>query len=438
MSRKSPLEFLMFSAASGKKILIIAVIFAYALIAFRAVTISRVNSGSGRNSIFGDGFSDNNTISAARFFQEYGFLKTYFLPVHNYEAVRNGEKPFVYKHYPALPDILAGAYAIVLHSADERVLRIFPFLISLLLLFLIYKTLRKLIPDERFMIGVIALVLSNYFIAWADNLHKHLYESLIEWAYFFVLIKHHEAACKKGKYLVLLSILMLLGVNISFETPVFIGALTLGFAIFLQRKVFTKETVILGIMLLAGFSLHFWQNTEYLGSPRAAFEDLKKTFVTRATGIDMGDGVERKFGLTDLWQVPVYSLNRMERYFVLPGWLMVFWSFFSLPKLKQEEPRTFKIILALFLASISWFVVMSQHSVIHPFTIRHVGPLYAVCLSYFLPGFLADVKRHWQDKNRWRTVLDVLVIIYGGGMFLTQTILDLYLRNGFLYPHLGK
>ncbi len=428
----------MFSAATGKKILIFAAVFAYGLVVFRASTISGINSGSGRNSIFGDAFSDNNTNSAARFFKEYGFLKTYLLPVHNYDGVRKGEKPLVYTHYPAVPDILAGVYATVLHSTDERVLRIFPVLLSLLLLVLIFKTLKKLIPDEKFMIGVIALILSNYFIAWADNLHKHLYESLIEWAYFFVLLKHHENNCRKTGYLILLCLLMLLGVNISFETPVFIGSLTLGFAIFLQRKIFTKETLILGIMLLLGFSLHFWQNAEYFGSARAAFEDLKKTFVTRTTGIDMGDGVERKFGIADLWQVPVYSLNRMERYFVLPGWLMVFWSFFSLPKLKREAPQTFKIVLALFLASISWFVVMSQHAVIHPFTVRHVGPLYAVCICYFLPDFLASFKRHRQEKKHWRTLMDVLVIIYGAGMFLTQSVLDLYLRNGFLYPHLGK
>lgn len=428
----------MLAALREKKFLVIILLFVYALVSYRAATISPVNSGSGRNSIFGDGFSDVNTISAAHFFRDFGFRQTFFLPVHNYQDTKNGAKPLVYTHYPAVPDILAGIYSVVLHSGDDRLLRIIPILLSLVWLSLIFLTLRKLIPDNRYLVGVVALVLSNYFIAWADNLHKHLYESLIEWSFFYLLLLHHEHQCKRIRYFLALCGLMLIGVNVSFETPVYIGALTLGFAIFVQKRLFTKETMILVVVLLAGFLLHFWQNAEYFGSMKAAFEDLRKTFVTRSTGIDMGDGVERKFGLADAWQVPVYSINRMERYFVLPGWLLIFWSFFSLPKLKKESPYTIKVMLAALLASISWFVLMSQHSVIHPFTIRHIGPLYALCISYFLPDFIERFKSDWRERRRWKSALNILIVIYAAGMFLTQTVLDLYLRNGFLYPYLGK
>ncbi|MFY8020064.1 MAG: hypothetical protein ACOVP1_02655, partial [Bacteroidia bacterium] len=106
---------------SHQQIKYILFVFCFSLILFRLVNISIYTEGRARSAILGDAFSDKNTISSAKFFLDSGFTQTVFLPVHEYDPQSDAVHQ-VYTHYPALPNILAGIYAVIFQSIDERLL----------------------------------------------------------------------------------------------------------------------------------------------------------------------------------------------------------------------------------------------------------------------------------------------------------------------------
>ena len=114
-------------------ILVISISF----ICFRAVFVSVDDYSQLRNFKFGDSISDKMTISSSRYFFDHGFLSTHFRPVHLYPD----NQPQVYTHYGAFPDVLTGAFAILIGSTSESKLRLFPIIISILTMILFYQLL---------------------------------------------------------------------------------------------------------------------------------------------------------------------------------------------------------------------------------------------------------------------------------------------------------
>ena len=386
-----------------------------------------------RDHVYGDGYSDINTLSAARFFHDSGFVKTAFLPVHGYPQSHPTK---VYTHYPALPDILAGCTATVLNTGDERALRLFPFLLSIFFFFLIYRVLNSLTGDFRSaFIGASMLVLSNYFIAWGDNLHQHLYAELVKWMFIGLLFQYQEAQRKSRSAFLGLLVLMVLAVNISFELPVYLGVATAGFALIYQRSLFTRETLGLFAALLFGFALHILQNVLYLDSFRLAIEDMKNALVFRTTGADdVGYIPEKPFSVAqNAWQIPIDWFNRMERYYPLPGWFLLATLFWSLPVIRKQSPRLFQICIALFVASAAWGVVMPQHAYVHLFTNKHFGLWVGLMMAISLPVYFQVVKQHFQEKKTALMALHIGLIGYAAVMCITQQLIGLWWKHGCIY-----
>ncbi|HYG16258.1 MAG TPA: glycosyltransferase family 39 protein, partial [Bacteroidia bacterium] len=237
-------------------------IFCFLLIGWRTFTITTTN-GKGRDNVYGDSYSDINTLSAVRYFHENGFTKSAWLPIHLYDGP--GDTTWgAYTHYPALPDILAGFYSKILDTTHEPALRIFPILLSMLWFLLIYKVLETLLGDKKqAFIGGTVIVLSNYFIAWADNLHKHALEEILKWLYVYCIYRYFNSE-RQFKWLALMCIVFVLAINVSFEPATFLAVVSIGFSLLYQRKLFTAATILPGIAAVVGFGLHMWQNAVYL------------------------------------------------------------------------------------------------------------------------------------------------------------------------------
>lgn len=402
-------------------------IFCFLLMGIRLLNIPATE----RDHVYGDGYSDINTLSATRFFHDSGFVKTAFLPVHGYPESHPTK---VYTHYPALPDILDGFAATVLNSNDERVLRLFPFLLSIFFFFLIYRVLNDITKNaENAFVGASLLVLSNYFIAWGDNLHQHLYAELVKWLFIGLLYRYQESKRESSSSFIGLLVLMMIAVNISFELPVFLGVACVGFAVIYQKSIFTRETFGLFAALLLGFGLHIVQNVLYFGSLDLALEDMKNAFVFRTTGAeDVGYTPEKPFSiLHDGWKIPIEWFNRMERYYVLPGWFLLATCFWSIPNLRKQNPRLFSIVLALFIASAAWGFVMPQHAYVHLFTNKHFGLWVGLIMCISLPFYWNVVKLHFQQRNKVLMFLHVALIGYAVIMFITQQVVGLWWKHGF-------
>ena len=409
-------------------------IFCFALIAWRAFTITTTN-GNGRDNVYGDSYSDINTLSAARYFHDSGFLKTYGLPMHQYSGAGDTSTN-VYTHYPALPDILAGVYATVLDTTKEPLLRIFPILLSMLWFFLIYRVLDTLLKDKtQAFIGGSILVLSNYFIAWGDNLHKHALEEFFKWLYVYCIYRYFTVEERKNLWLLAMCIVFMLAVNVSFEPATFLAVISIGFSLIYKRKLFTAATILPGIAAVAGFLLHFWQDIAYWGSFDLAFEDMKAAFVLRTTGEEtqgftVSEIGDQSFGLH---QLAFEWFNRIERYFLIPGWAFLPLGAWGMRNMYINQRKLFYITLTLLIASLSWSFAMMHHAYVHMFTSRQWGILIGVVCAYTLPLYFVEVKKAFATKKYLHITFHLLFILYVAAMALSQQVYALYLQHGFAY-----
>lgn len=419
--------------------LLVGFVITYSVSVLRTIKVSALQEGRARSGLLGDGFSDRNTLSSAQYFLDSGFNQTAWLPVHDYFPGDTTVTSVVYTHYPALPNILAGIYATLLGSANEMWLRIFPLILSLLFYFLIFHILSNWLKDPvRATLGALSLTMANYFICWSDNLHQHLYGELLKWLYTWILFRYYEQERKPWTHWLWLLLIMIAEVNISFEQPVFLGILTLGFSWIYQRKIFSFETFTAGMAVGVGFALHLWQNAVYFGSWNEALADMTRAYTFRASGAEtVGYVKETEFTWRNFPEIPFLWFNRMERFYVLPGWFVLIIYLWFYNRFRADFPKLFNVHLALFFASIAWTLLMAQHGYVHGFTNKHFSIWYAIAIGVCLPYYFEQLKTDFQQKKSVMMGLHVVMVSYAVIMFLTQQFWEVWLRYGWLYPNFG-
>ncbi|MFY8020063.1 MAG: hypothetical protein ACOVP1_02650, partial [Bacteroidia bacterium] len=314
-----------------------------------------------------------------------------------------------------------------------------PFVLAIFFFFFIYKVLHRLLQNESAaLIGAISLWLGSYFINWADNLHQHLYGEFLKWIYVYLLYLYHETDRKNKVYFFLMLLIMAAEVNISFEQPVFLGMATLGFSIIYKRGIFSKETISAALALFFGLFLHLYQNALYFGSFKAALDDLIHAYTFRATGADtVGYIKEKEYTWRNFPEIMFGWFNGMERFYLIPGWtILILWLLFW-KKVKQDNNKLFQICIALFIASISWGFVMSQHAYIHAFTNKHFSLFVAVSIGCLVPLYLKKLKFDFASNQWGMKLFHIGLISYTLIMFLSQQVWEIWLKFGFLYPHFG-
>lgn len=432
-----------------RKIYLFVFLFCYVLIVWRVMNVPLYNYDQGRNFIHGDGFSDKNVHSTAMFYKDFGLVdRTCLLPVFNYkgdgDTLKNVAHPeksvLVYTHYPALPDMLGATYSYVLNTKSDQWIRIFPILISIGFFFFIIKFCNRFIEDHRAAFySILIILLSNYFIAWADTLHKHLYEEFIKWGFVYLLYDYYKKGKPQG-YFWLLVLLYIVVANVSFEPIVYLAVVCIGFCWIFDRKILNWETVVLGLASILGFGLHLYQDYLYFNhSWEAVYKDMHTAVAERTTGVegdpksDMG-----KLSLGNYLEIPFSWFNRLERAFLIPGWAMLVFGFLAMKKYYYGNRELFYVCLTIFAATISWSIVMPQHFTVHLFTVRHWGIWMALLSGVGIVEYMRLLKQNFKvDQWYWKTA-HVVFIGYIVVMLLSQQVFDLYLKNGFLYPLLGR
>lgn len=417
-----------------KKSRLILFALSFTVLLIRALYVSVYDEGRARNQIYGDGYSDINTISSAKYFYDSGFVQTAFLPVHDYYPQLLQTK--AYTHYPAVPNILAGMYARLFGSYKEPVLRIIPLLLAVFFFFFIFHVLHELTGNNlHAFIGGAAITFANYYICWADNLHQHLYGELLKWGYFLLLLRYYRNPKSTIWHFWPMLLIMMVEVNISFEQPVFLGVLTLGFSVAFRKKIFSVETIAAALFVCIGFGLHLYQNALYFGSWQLALDDMKHAFFFRTAGVEgAGQKAESAFGPADYWQVPFNWFNRMERFYVFPGWAVLLLAIWVMSDLRKRNPEIYRVVWCLFFASVAWTFCMAQHAFIHTFTNKHFAIWYAVIVGLGVPIFWEKLR---VARAAGKTVQVVLMGIMGAymiGMFITQQLIPVFIHFGVAYP----
>lgn len=420
--------------------LLCVLIFSFSLIIFRGFNVSFED----RKTLYGDGYSDENTWSAILFFKDHGFKKSYLRPMHNYTQTRSINDAKAYTHYPALPDILSGLYAVILDTNNEALIRIPPTILSLIMLIFVWLVLQSMIFDQKLrVISFCGLLLSNYFISYADSLHKHIYEEFLKWSFLCLLIYYYKGhfklienqiveSDKKTRITIglLLSLVVFLAGHSSFEPITYIAVTVIGFSWVFERKVFTPLNVFLGLASIGSFISHLYLNALYLGSWDAAISDITNSLNHRTLGKDSGKDY---FTFVDFFLNIFRPLNRAERMFLIPGWAYAIFCFFGLKNLKKQHNTTFKLLLVLLLASYSWAILMPQHSFIHPFTVRQFGIFITLSFGLSVYAYYDLLKIKFVHFSIYAKSFHCLLIAYTLVMILTQHVIQLYLKFGFLF-----
>lgn len=422
-----------------KKLVLIAFIFCFSIIIIRVINVPLFEAGKARDSIHGDAYSDINTYSAMQYFFDFGFTKSFLLPIHNYKGDKNETNINAYTHYPALPDILAGIYAKILNTDSDRLVRIFPIILSIVFFFFIFYFLKNILPDKNAaFIGSMILVLSNYFIFWADNLHKHLYEEFIKWIYVYVLFIYYKGG-QNNKWLILIcGFLFIIAANVSFEPITYLMVVTLGMSWIFKRKIVTWENTFLIFMVFTGFALHFYQNVLYFNSLDTAIKDMTYAAELRTTGnASAQNEMKRTLVLMDYVGIPFDWMNRIERFFLIPGPAFFFFAYLGLKEIKQTNKQLFELGIVLIIATLIWNIAMTQHALVHIFTTRHIGIFYGFVIGYGILKYYSFFKRDWFSGITYKKTLHIAFITYIFAMALTQHFWD-YIRYGFFYTLTNK
>jgi len=431
-----------------KKIYFFVFLFCYTLVIWRIVQVPLYDWDQGRNFIHGDGNSDRNVHSTAMFYKDFGIVEgSCLLPVFRYtgdgdtcaSATNLGDSYF-YTHYPALPDILGATYGYILDTKSDQWIRIFPVLLSVVFFFFIIKFCKHFIEDNSAAFySTLIILLSNYFIAWADNLHKHLYEELIKWVFIYLLYDYYQKG-KPKKNLIWMIVLYIVVSNISFEPILYLAVVSIGFCWIYERKILNWETVALGAASVFGVGIHLYQNYLFFGhSWQAVADDMLGSLSERTMGVDGNLKSDRgKVALTEYLEIPFLWFNRLERVYLIPGWAILVFAVLTMKKYYQENRKFYYACLTIFIATISWSLLMSQHFLVHLFTARHWGIWVALMSGVGIVQYLKIVKADFAGTRWYMKTLHVVFIGYIMVMVLSQQVFDLYLKNGFLYPIFGR
>ena len=427
--------------ADTRKIFIPVLIVVYALVIFRAANVTFENMGRSRTQIRGDSLSESLTWNGARYFFDHGFWATKFMPNYFYtgELAEKKIKEFkveaIYTHFPSLPDVITGVTAVILGTTDVRFLRILPVLLSPLLILLIWKCLNLLLDRREAIISTIALVTANYFVAWADNIHKFQYEELVKWAILFIFLRRFRQ--QPTNYdIPLLGLLYFLAAAISFDAILVSAVICIGFSWIYRRRIFTLETVVPGAMTVLCLMLHFGQNVLFFGSVDAAWKDITGIFFHRTIGLGPSETGPITL-LTWLQHMFYWNINRVERYFLIPGWMIIIYAVILYRRWRGAADKTSAILVLFAIASVIWNCFMWQHAIVHVSTARNWAMISGL-LSGPILVLMWNQFRNWRNiHNGWRVFL-VISTIYFSGMVLTQHIWSIYLQFGFLFRKYGQ
>lgn len=423
------------------KVFLPMILFVYAVIGWRASQITFENAGNARSQIRGDSLSESLTWNGARYFFDHGFWATKFMPNYGYtnEVAANKTKEFrkewVYTHFPSLPDVLTGLTAVLMGTTDVRYLRIFPILLSPLLLWLMWRAISLMLDKKEAYVSFAALLLSNYFVAWADNIHKFLYEDLVKWTILFIFLRRFRVGPRRED-IPLLALLYFLGACISFDAIIVSAVICVGFSLLYKKKLFTVETVVPGLVTVVALALHLVQNILFFESFDGAWHDLVTIFNQRTTGTGASE-IGKLTLLVWLQHFFFWNINRVERYFLLPGWAVLFFAVYFYRRWQSAENPSFRLIPILLIAAVAWNCVMWQHAVVHVSTARNwgliVGLLAGPALLYMWHSL-----SHFRQKNLLQQVGLAVLAFYIGGMALTQHFGDIYFQHGFLHTFLSR
>jgi len=413
-------------------------LFVYAVIGTRYAKVGIHDPGFGRSWYYGDASSEGNVESAARFYMEKGFGPNAGLPTYAYTDSLP-ENDYVYTHYPPMAEWLGGLTARLSGHYTDQAISLLPLLLSVALFFMIYSILaRWLDNDPAAFIGASVLVLSNYFISWADDAHQHLYIEFFRWSFVYLwwayLTEKRSAAV-----ILVLAFCYAMMCLLSYEPYVYIAIIVVGFPLALKQKWFRWEVAVLLIVPVLAFGLRLYLNAAYLGGFDAMLADMKGALLNRTGAEAAASELARKMDFKDyFFLLPKTRLHRLGHFYIFPSLVLILLGILGALQLRKRNKVFFRVAIVIYLAAINWSFVMPQHALIHIFTLRHIAIFVGIVSGFGLIRYRAILLQHWQGRRYLYLTGHLVLIAYTVFYAAVNTVYFVYLKYGFLYPHLGR
>jgi hypothetical protein len=352
-----------------------------------AFLVARGNDPIGRRP---DSWSDANVVVSGRNYAREGLLKHWGAAQHQVITEQNPEDPyFRYTQYPVASNLINGLWQCAGITSD-RAYRSIPAACSLAGLLVWFALYRRAAGLGVATVAFCAMAFSFSFLAYADNLHFHAYamftSAVTAWGYLQALA---SARRWRWVWLALLAVAMFLTAWFTWEyhlwMVLFIGAHTLLCQPALRRRYIPLLLLPLVVALVL-------QNVQR----RLAFADVRlaDAHEPRSGFLDdmyrrtvaFKEAVDTPPGLT-LPGYPVFLAGRYAKFYGLPALGALALTVCLLVRERRalwrvrEWSAENRLLVVLLVAGAGWWLVMLQHTAVHPHTMRQGLSGYALLVA---------------------------------------------------------
>ena len=362
---------------------------AVVLIAVSAFLLERSNAPPGVRT---DSWSDANVLISGQNYAHEGLFSRWGAAQH--QLITDQNPPdlfFLYNRYPVGPNLINGLW----QSAGVKspdVYRLLPTACSLLSVLLWFGVYKQIAGQTVAVVAAVTMALSYGFLAYADNLHFHAYAMLTSVAAMRCYLRAvHPDEHQRLRWFWLTGLWMFATAWLTWEYHLWMVLFIAVYALLFKCPVRRPYLALLGLPLLIALALQTaQQHLAFAEVPAEADQEeiqaggFLESVYERTLGFDKAADTPR--GLT-LAGYPRFLLLRYYMFYGLPAFaalamlLMLLMRDRRRPWKVRDWPDETKLLVVLLCAGLGWWLVMLQHTAVHPHTMRHGLAGYALLMA---------------------------------------------------------
>ncbi len=363
-----------------------------------------------------DQYTDMNTLMSGENFAKYGMVRLRFLPMLYVGPLT--EPPTLYTHYPPLTNVVNG----LLQTAGIESLAVMRtvcgvlFVVGFVCMVLAFAPEIGLLPAAC---GLAFIGTTGFYYTYCISLH-HTYNVFFLGVFLLLFMRAVRSERPAIGLWFGCWVTLMLESLVSFEFILYPQAFAWVYVIATGRlRKRWPVLLLLGTAPVVGVALHLLQNIWALGWS-GAMHDVAEAFKRPGRG-----------PVRDRWQ----ALTRVPAFLDSFGTKLLFWTWPALvllsvfwltlaSRLKDDEDylrRTANLIIALVVASATWYVFMPAHVLKHPHTLGQLVPLCVVVMGGTIAMLLRWIARRGTAlRMRGLAALGLLVVVFGQYQTITE------------------
>jgi len=334
-----------------------------------------------------DSWSDANVLVSGRNYARLGITSNYGAAQHQVTNESNPNDPFfVYTKYPVGPNLINGLWQIA-GVSSVRVQRLLPAACSIAAVLAWLRIYACFVRPDLAGLAAIMMATSYGFLAYADNLHFHAYALLTSAATILCFVRAMQGdEGGRRRRLILSAAWMFVTALLTWEYYLYIAIFIALYALLLPCPVRRRCLPLLLVPLFLALALQVLQRNALtaglagLSAPSAGPSGILRDIYRRTIGFQMaGDTPE---GLT-VWNYPLHVATSFFMFYGIPAAAFVAMMILVTRFVRRDDPDggIRRFLLILLAAGAGWWLVMIQHTSVHPHVMRHALPAYSLIVA---------------------------------------------------------